>query len=669
MSSYQLPGIFVTESGTRTGQLAGVSFQDNLAVPDAQVIPSSPSKQIYVPESKIWTKQPREASGLSSTWQQNGLIALFNGYDRVHYGCRTPQNVFGGVPSGNQIISAKYGVGRNRGGSDLLNALYSPITATDNFTMVSVFRVSSATVTVQAGALGLNNNPTNHFTTSLDAATVGQIGFKVNIGGATRNIGGSYVFQAGADVIAIFRHRYNIDQVLFVNGAKDNAIGNFTGSLTNTAYFGYDTFYNTKCFFGALFNNALSDTQIETIFGNPWQLFKPRKQYFPFVSSDVAKRWVPERKVAYRQLATPLSINWSNPLTKNLIFAYIPGTQVNLVTGEKIFSNGRSFSSNKDGTCTSSAGASYIYAELPVNASSSTARFDTQTITVFARIRQSSEVNSGWNFIRGNGTSPPTWGVGLHGGTFDGPYAQLGSYNYTPGSADASMVGNIHTVCIAGNGSTLNLFYDKTKLINNAAYTPSVPEYSPGSWRGIIIGSNGSGTPNNTENSLALLFSGQIDDATYFALEQNPWQLFSPRRSLIPARVVTNVQIDYPQILTPNTDISTGLWYPSTGTTLYGVLDETTYDDSDYIYTKSSSQCEIKFSAGGVPTSNDNHKIKYRILPGSGSIVVTLLNGSNTIKIWNHTLTNSPQDIINTLTIAEALNITDYTNLRIRINS
>jgi hypothetical protein len=163
-----------------------------------------------------------------------------------------------------------------------------------------------------------------------------------------------------------------------------------------------------------------------------------------------------------------------------------------------------------------------------------------------------------------------------------------------------------------------------------------------------------------------LYFFDKILTATEIAsLTANPWQIFQPdRRSIfLPA---TSVTLSY---LRPSADISTGSWAPSTGTTLYGVLDEVSPSDVDYIQALTTSSCEVKFSSGTTPSNRDNHTISYRLLAGSGSIAAVLKCGATTIKSWNHTLTGSAQDISNTLSNAEASNITDYSDLRIVFTS
>lgn len=115
----------------------------------------------------------------------------------------------------------------------------------------------------------------------------------------------------------------------------------------------------------------------------------------------------------------------------------------------------------------------------------------------------------------------------------------------------------------------------------------------------------------------------------------------------------------------PISDISAGAWTPSTGATLYGVLDESTYDDADYITTTSASSAEVKFAAANDPGVHTNHIIYYRA-KGTGTLEARLYQGATLISTHNPTLTASFQTFTWSITSGEAANITDYTDLRVR---
>lgn len=125
------------------------------------------------------------------------------------------------------------------------------------------------------------------------------------------------------------------------------------------------------------------------------------------------------------------------------------------------------------------------------------------------------------------------------------------------------------------------------------------------------------------------------------------------------------------QILRPNSDVaSSGLLY-SSGTSAYVLLDEVTADDSDYVYTTSNGGY---FTVGletppNTPNADTGHIIHVRG-KYTGSLrtrEVGLFQGTTQIAIFTWTMTTSYADYTFELTEAQAVNITDYSALRIRV--
>jgi hypothetical protein len=145
----------------------------------------------------------------------------------------------------------------------------------------------------------------------------------------------------------------------------------------------------------------------------------------------------------------------------------------------------------------------------------------------------------------------------------------------------------------------------------------------------------------------------------------DPWALFEPRTIKIPH---SQPSVEGPVLITirPTSDITTGAWTPSAGGTLYGVLDEVTYDDVDYISTTSASTAEVKFEAANAPSVDTNHTIYYRAKGTSGALEVRLYQGTTLIATHNPSLTGSYQTFTWNLTEGEAGSITDYSDLRVR---
>lgn len=117
----------------------------------------------------------------------------------------------------------------------------------------------------------------------------------------------------------------------------------------------------------------------------------------------------------------------------------------------------------------------------------------------------------------------------------------------------------------------------------------------------------------------------------------------------------------------PISDISNTGWSPSTGEALYGVVDEVTPADADYIYTTASgSVCEVRLTSLSQPGTGTK-TVSYRIYSStSDNIQVDLVQNTTVIHTWGHapapaTVTQFDQPITGT--------VTDWTNLRLRFTA
>jgi hypothetical protein len=123
----------------------------------------------------------------------------------------------------------------------------------------------------------------------------------------------------------------------------------------------------------------------------------------------------------------------------------------------------------------------------------------------------------------------------------------------------------------------------------------------------------------------------------------------------------------------PSSDISTGLW---TTTPLYSKLDETPYSDTDYITSTKNATGDIfeeLLSSVSDPFSSANHIIRVRLRCSKSS------NGTATLYLYQGTTLIATYAIPGylatgfttyeyTLSAGEANSITDYSDLRIRID-
>lgn len=146
---------------------------------------------------------------------------------------------------------------------------------------------------------------------------------------------------------------------------------------------------------------------------------------------------------------------------------------------------------------------------------------------------------------------------------------------------------------------------------------------------------------------------------------------YSSNGGYVPGAGYVSVQVLDARYGRPNADLSAGAWTPSTGGSLYAMVDESTASDTDYISASSASTCSLGLNGVVDPASSSGHVVRYRAKNnGSGSVTVLLKQGTTTIASQvNNSLTTSYADYSFTLSGAEADSITDYTNLKIELTS
>lgn len=116
-------------------------------------------------------------------------------------------------------------------------------------------------------------------------------------------------------------------------------------------------------------------------------------------------------------------------------------------------------------------------------------------------------------------------------------------------------------------------------------------------------------------------------------------------------------------------DVSAGSWTPSTGATLFGVLDEYPASDADYVSTVTALDTfTVAAAAGDDPAVSSGYSVHYRLIgDGVSGVTVELLQGATTIASWTHDpAPTSWTQYDQTLSGAQADSITDHTALRFR---
>lgn len=132
------------------------------------------------------------------------------------------------------------------------------------------------------------------------------------------------------------------------------------------------------------------------------------------------------------------------------------------------------------------------------------------------------------------------------------------------------------------------------------------------------------------------------------------------------------------QTAVPTSTITTNNWSGNVnGANLHLDIDEgvaTSDDGTSYIYvntmTPGSYTCEVKFGSLTDPTVHTGHILRFRAIRnniGTQTLYVSLYQGGTSIftSSFNPNMTYGTHEL--TLSEAQAANITDYTDLRVRI--
>jgi len=174
--------------------------------------------------------------------------------------------------------------------------------------------------------------------------------------------------------------------------------------------------------------------------------------------------------------------------------------------------------------------------------------------------------------------------------------------------------------------------------IGGTTYTGSYTDASPvtGSYAGLYFGEQGGGTL--TLNSLTL--EGNTVTYTYSR---------------------------------PSSDVTTQ-WTPSTAGPHYALINETTYDDANYIYATAASQTdEVGLQAMSIPTAGTSVLVNYRVqgITGGGSVTVSLYSGATLVKTDTTRTANntSPAYYTMTVTAAEWASVSNWSDMRLRFVS
>ena len=178
----------------------------------------------------------------------------------------------------------------------------------------------------------------------------------------------------------------------------------------------------------------------------------------------------------------------------------------------------------------------------------------------------------------------------------------------------------------------------------------------------------GSGTEDFRVKAGADLIGAGVRDQTY----TNDLDIVGTARSLTTPTIGAWEFYTY-TYSRPSSDVTTQ-WTPSTAGPHYSLINETTYNDANYIAATAAAQTdEVGLQAMTAPQAGTSVLVNYRVqgITGSGAVTVSLYSGATLVKTDTTRTANntSPAYYTMTVTAAEWASVTNWSNMRLRFVS
>ena len=470
--------------------------------------------------------------------------------------------------------------------------------------------------------------------------------------------------------LTVLAGRYNGSAIEgFINGIKQSGSTACSGNLTSVDatdrgpaignfydYTGQARSFNGQVYLAVLFPVALTDREIADFSANPWQIFEPEivPMWVPYSAPVIPSgKWILGKRTRTKQPQTPVKIDWSNSLTKEIVSAPNFGTLYDAASNRLSTNSGGTLVSTKIGKGYNCTGGNYVLVKVPPAIGTIPPAFS--IVLTFIPV---SFVDYGALFRK-------------QGNAFDLSLSisSSGYINYSGVNGDARglpgtkqlVLGDVNTVCFMADSSYLDIYVNGQYDLSNAQGTGSNSDEN------LCFGYAGGGYSNGDSTYISsVIYSRLLSVSEIKLLSANPWQIFEPE--IIPMWVPVTVSV---QVARPIADLSNTGWTPSTGTDLYAMIGETVRDDATYISaTAIGSICEVNITSLTDPAVSTGHMPTLILAaPGGGGITVRLRQGTTTIATWNYSPGASPAAYTPTLTGGEADSITNYTALRFQFEA
>ena len=362
---------------------------------------------------------------------------------------------------------------------------------------------------------------------------------------------------------------------------------------------------------------------------------------------------LPRRFTSQPQQAAP--IDWSNPITAGLRNVLIPTMGVrDAVSGENWTTWGTTptvvatpFGMAFD--TTAAFGGFALSPAINVAAGASTQLAVVPTISVLP-----TSYAGLFGIFKGDATGNHSAIQEFAGSGVWGFFADPS--NFTTGLSTATTLNVASTFVLVGDAVNSQLFRNGAAV--GAATSATGPQATS---KVVVFGERTAavGFATKAQLSLYAIWTRRLTDAETYSLNRNPWQIFqAPKRRLwMPNAAV--------QLLAPSSDISAGTWTPSSGGSLFAMLNESVANDATFDVTSQASTFKVGIAAGANPGVTTGHVVRYRII---GSQTVSLMQGVTVIASWSQAPTVMTT-FVQAVTSIQAATITDYTTLSLQFQA
>jgi hypothetical protein len=137
--------------------------------------------------------------------------------------------------------------------------------------------------------------------------------------------------------------------------------------------------------------------------------------------------------------------------------------------------------------------------------------------------------------------------------------------------------------------------------------------------------------------------------------------------TLTAATVSGSATSETPQYGRPISDTDATGWTASGGGALYAMVDESTYNDADYIYTETpDADAEVAITSLSDPGTSAGHVVRYRARAlNGGQIKLSVYESTTLVQEW----TDTPSDEFATIEHLVTNSVTDYSAIRLRFTA